>query len=326
MITHWLFQQLADATDRVSCRCPGDSARHAPGASRHLVHGAVVAAHASGLDDPARHGGDGEVADDADAEEHDIHPVARIQREVRVSLHPLNVALQHQHLYLSQYGAEHIRYRKPQIDLYVAAYPLRERALEAVPHRYGEGYRTEYRQHHEEEGADGVYHEGGGLEQQLQYLAEEVADALLHAVHTTVDIHPRHRHHVGGRPAEFLQLFVKLLVGHKVGGFGVAHHRLVFQFVLLLPVGVHVERFRLQHLRRALHHGREDAVYRAKHHRGEEHDAKTYCKRTEHREHVYRFGSRQRLPYTVGDVEQRASPAMPFATPAMSSHSGIICS
>ena len=29
---------------------------------RHLVHGAVVAAHASGLDDPARHGGDGEVA------------------------------------------------------------------------------------------------------------------------------------------------------------------------------------------------------------------------------------------------------------------------
>ena len=46
-------------------------------------------------------------------------------------------------------------------DLYVAAYPLRERALEAVPHRYGKGYRTEYRQHHEEERADGVYHEGG---------------------------------------------------------------------------------------------------------------------------------------------------------------------
>ena len=39
---------------------------------------------------------------------------------------------------------------------------------------------TEYRQHHEKEGADGVYHEGGGLEQQFEYLAEEVADALLH--------------------------------------------------------------------------------------------------------------------------------------------------
>ena len=36
-------------------------------------------------------------------------------------------------------------------DLYVAAYPLRERALETVPHRYGEGYRTEYRQHHEKD-------------------------------------------------------------------------------------------------------------------------------------------------------------------------------
>ena len=153
-----------------------------------------------------------EVSDDADAEEHDIHPVARIQREVRVCLHPLDVALQHQHLYLRQYGAEHVRHRKPQIDLYVAAYPLRERALETVPYRQGEGYRTENRQHHEKEGADGVYHEGGGLEQQFEYLAEEVADALLHVVHPRSIYIPRHRHHVGGRPAEFLQLLVKLLV------------------------------------------------------------------------------------------------------------------
>ena len=71
--------------------------------------------------------------------------VARIQREVRVCLHPLDVVLQHQNLYLRQYGAEHVRHRKPQIDLYVAAYPLRERALETVPYRQGEGYRTEYR-------------------------------------------------------------------------------------------------------------------------------------------------------------------------------------
>ena len=137
MISHLLFQQFADTSDCVSCGRSCNSARHASGASRHLVHGAVVAAHTTGLDDPARHGGNGEVADDADAEEHDVHPVARIQREVRVSLHPLDVALQHQHLYLRQYGAEHVRHRQPQIDLYVAAYPLRERALEAVPHRYG---------------------------------------------------------------------------------------------------------------------------------------------------------------------------------------------
>ena len=35
-------------------------------------------------------------------------------------------------------------------------------------------------------------------------------------VHSPVDIQPRHRHHVGGRPAQFLQLLVKLLVGHEV--------------------------------------------------------------------------------------------------------------
>ena len=65
------------------------AARHASGSSRHLVHVATVTAHASGLDNPAGNGGNGEVAADAAAEEHDIHPVARIQREVRVCLHPL---------------------------------------------------------------------------------------------------------------------------------------------------------------------------------------------------------------------------------------------
>ena|GEM_PF-2722708 len=264
------------------------------------------------MDDPARHRRNGEVADDADYHEHDIHPVAGIQREVGVGLHALDVALEHQHLNLGEYGAEYVRHGQPQIDLNVAAYPLRERALEAVPHRYGEGYRTEYRQHHEEEGADGVYHEGGGLEHQFQYLAEEVADALLHLVHPPVDIHPRHRHHVGGRPAQFLQLLVKLLVGHEVGGFGVAHHRLVFQPVLLLPVLVHVQSLRFEQFRRTLHDGREDAVYRAKHHRREEHDAQTDGKGTEHREDVYRFGSRQRLPYPVGDIEERAQPGDAF--------------
>ena len=107
-------------------------------------------------------------------------------------------------------------------------------------------------------------------------------------------------------------MLVKLLVGHEVGGFGVAHHRLVLQLVLLFTVLVHVQRFRLQHLRRALHHGREHAVYRAQHHRGEEHDAKTDGEGTEHREHVYRFGPRQRLPHPVGDVEQRAQPGNAF--------------
>lgn len=36
--------------------------------------------------------------------------------------------------------------------------------------------------------------------------------ALLHVVHPALDVHPRHRHHVAGRPAQFFQLFVKLLI------------------------------------------------------------------------------------------------------------------
>ena len=103
--------QFAGTSHHIACRSSGNTARHSSGTSRHLVHVATVTAHASGLDNPARNGGNGKVADDADAEEYDIHPVARIQREVRVCLHPLDVVLQHQNLYLRQYGAEHVRYR-----------------------------------------------------------------------------------------------------------------------------------------------------------------------------------------------------------------------
>ncbi len=54
-------------------------------------------------------------------------------------------------------------------------------------------------QYDQEERAERVYHEGGGLEHQFQYLAEEVADALLRMLYIPrSDVHPRHRHHVAG--------------------------------------------------------------------------------------------------------------------------------
>ena len=55
---------------------------------------------------------------------------------------------------------------------------------------------------------------------------------------------------------------------------------------LLAPAGD------LEKLKWAVLYG-ADAVYRAQHHSREEHDAQTDGKRTEHREYVYRFGSRQ---------------------------------
>ena len=61
--------------------------------------------------------------------------------------------------------------------------------------------------------------------------------------------------------------------------------------IMFFPtVLVHVQCLRLQHLGRALHNRREHSAERAQHHRGEEHDAQPYGKRTEHREHIYRFG------------------------------------
>ena len=103
------------------------------------------------MDNPARHRRYGEIPHDADDKEYDVHPVACIQRKVRVGLHTLDVLLEHQYLDFRQYGAEQIRHGKPEVNLYVAAEPRRERRVEAVPHGEGEGYRPQYGQHHEEE-------------------------------------------------------------------------------------------------------------------------------------------------------------------------------
>ena len=104
----------------------------------------VTAYAATGLDNPACHRRDSEISHDADDEEHDVHPVACLHREIRVSLHRLDVLLEHQYLDFRQYGAEQVRYRKPQVNLYVAAEPCRKRRVEAVPHGKGEDYRSQY--------------------------------------------------------------------------------------------------------------------------------------------------------------------------------------
>lgn len=58
------FQQFAEASHGVACRCTRHAARKPSDTSGSLVHVAPVAAHAPGLDDPARHRRNGEVADD----------------------------------------------------------------------------------------------------------------------------------------------------------------------------------------------------------------------------------------------------------------------
>ena len=74
----------------------------------------------------------------------------------------------------------------------------------------------------------------------LFYVAYRVWQSLARA--EPIDVFPMLRPFAIGLCIMFFQLLVKFLVGHEVGGFGVAYHRLVFQFVLLLPVSVHVQR------------------------------------------------------------------------------------
>jgi len=168
------------------------------------------------------------------------------------------------------------------------------------------------RQDDQKERPQRVDQQRGSGEQKLQHLAEEVADTFLHVVSTALDIHSGHRNHVAGRPAQLFELTVELLVRDEVGRFGVAHHRLVFEFVFLLAVLVHVERLRFEHPVRALYDGAQHSVDRAEDECRKKHDAEADGERSQQRIHVNGFGAGERLPHAYGHVEQRTQPRDAF--------------
>ena len=187
--------------------------------------------------------------------------------------------------------------------------------MKTIPDRYGESYRAEYGKHYQEECAERVDKQGGGSEQQFQYLPHEVPHVFLQVVHAPFDIHPAHRGNILSTPSEFVNLLVELFVADQIGGFGIAHHGFIFQLVLHLTVLVHVHRLCFQHTVRSLYDGTQYAVNRAEYNRGEEQDADTDGERSEHRVHVDGFGSCEGLPYTGGDVNQRSQSGYPFCHP-----------
>ena len=99
-----LFEQFACTSyhipDRSTCHTSGDTARTVG----NLSHIATITAHSTSLDNPSGNCRNGEVADDTDNHEYDIHTVACLDGEIRVGLHRHDVVLQHQHLYLGEYG------------------------------------------------------------------------------------------------------------------------------------------------------------------------------------------------------------------------------
>ena len=184
--------------------------------------------------------------------------------------------------------------------------------MEAVPYREGEGDGSQYRQHHQEERPERVDDKGGSCEHQLQQFAEPVTHALLDVVRRTVHVHARHGDHVRRRPAQLVYLTVELLVRGEIGGFRVAHHRLVFQPVFLFPVLLHVKGLFLQYRVRPLYDYSQNGVHRSQHDGREEEDAQSDGKRPQQRVHVYRLGTGKRLPHAHRHIEQGAQSGKPL--------------
>ena len=125
-------------------------------------------------------------------------------------------------------------------------------------------------------------------------------------------VHARHGDHVRRRPAQLVYLAVELLVRGEIGGFRVAHHRLVFQPVFLFPVLLHVKGLFLQYRVRPLYDYSQNGVHRSQHDGREEEDAQPDGKRPQQRVHVYRLGTGERLPHAHRHIEQGAQSGKPL--------------
>ena len=148
-----------------------------------------------------------------------------------------------------------------------------QRALETVIDGNRKRQRTQYRKHYQEERAQRVDNQPRRLKEYLQQFPEPVPDGLLDVVRRPVHVHARHRYHLGGRPAEFVQLAVKFLVRSEVRRFRASHQGFVFQPVFLRPVLVHVKGLRFHKLVAAFYHRRQYRVDCPQHECGEEQDA-----------------------------------------------------
>ena len=211
---------------------------------------------------------------------------------------------EHQFLNLCQHRTEQVRHRQPQIDGDIPREPLREGALETVPHGDGKGYRSQNGEDNQEECPKRVDEQGGSGEKKFQELPYHIAKPFLEIVHTAFHIHTRHRRHIRGRDTEFIQFLVELFVTHQIGCFGIPHHRLVFQLVPQLAVFVHAEGLLFEHFVCPLHDGTEHPVDSLQHHRKEE-DTETERKGTEQRIDVDGFGTSQGLPYPECHIKER---------------------
>ena len=168
---------------------------------------------------------------------------------------------------------------------------MHHRAVETVIHRNGECQRPQDGEHDEEECPQRVQYQPHRLKEQFQKTAEGVADGLLDFILAALDGHPRHRLQFRRCPAQVFNLPLVFFVADQISRFRVTHQSLVFQFLPLLGVLLHVERLPLQDAVATGDDGTHDAVDGSQHEGGEEHDARPDAKRTEQRIHIYWLGT-----------------------------------
>src|SRR5574344_3000886 len=139
------FARASHEPARMSGYVTDGGSGHTSGKCRTLTcklrHGTPVASRTSGLNDPSGNGRNREIPDNADDKEHDIDAIGGFERKVRVVLQLRDVVLKHQYLNLRQHGTEQVGDGQPQINLNIAAEPLRERGVKAVPDGDSERYR-----------------------------------------------------------------------------------------------------------------------------------------------------------------------------------------
>ena len=189
--------------------------------------------------------------------------------------------MEHKYLYSGKNGTEQVGNGKPKVNGNIPCYPLGQGCLKAIVHTDGKGYRTQYGKDNQEECPDGVNHKGSRLKEQFQKFPEPVPDGLLDIVGCPIHVHTTHCGNIFGRPSQFVNLFIKCFIRNKVSRFRIAYHRFILQFVLLFPVGVHVESLRFEHMVAALDYWRHHAVNRTQYERGKEHNAEANHKGTQ---------------------------------------------
>ena len=113
------------------------------------------------------------------------------------------------------------------------------------------------------------------MEQEFQKVVYHLHDPLLGLIGSTLGIHTRYRHGIfRSDDAHFLYLLIELLVGNKVGCFGIAQVGFLLQLVPLGCKFCKVPLLLVYHHLCSLHHGRENGIHRTQYDCRKEHDAK----------------------------------------------------